>query len=504
MKIKKTIIQAIIGLLCLFMLVGCSDSDSDYDENLASIRSDELRIVNSDGSVSRYWYEQGETSLNDPLPDGGSKRCFCQRLAFRAAQALSQHPDFSERYPDGIVRETMQILTRWNTDGAEELFVDALHWPLADVRIASDATDHSYLTLADAVFYFVPCNTDIAWKVSAQESLFPLDFFSLRTAAKTGGSEDKAAFKPVKTDAMDNYLGTLPIENGFKVETVDPVAEGLTPNLVLESEKTVGVMVIAHGSDEAEWNQAVKASVNQVALSYPVSLGFLEFAEPDIQTAAAALEAQGADKIIAVPLFICSHSNHIEEIRYVLGMRDTLPETELAHGHAEVEEEELVPIQCDAEITLTPALDDAAAVASILSEHTRAISYLPEQEIAVLVGHGGDSDECLAKWEQNFASLAAQVKADLGLKDARYGFVAMGEPAVADVVAQAVTEGDVLVVPVMLSNGYFIQTRIPAVLEGMEYRYADEALLPDPGIAVWVEERVNAAIGQGARQAITL
>ncbi|QTA87008.1 sirohydrochlorin chelatase [Desulfonema magnum] len=671
---KKISFTAIL-LLCLIAFVACNGDSDDDDKGLLTINTNTLSIVDADGVVNTYTYGEGQTNFTELLPEGGTKQCFCQRLAFRSAQALMATEGFTALYPEGISKADIRIVTKWNTDGAEELFVDNLGWADYDVKIKLNATEHNYLTAEDAVFYFVPRDGDTAWKVSAQAKLFPPDFFTLRTAAKTGGDADISAFRPVKTDAMDNYLKPIPLEHAFRVEEIalsaeeleeslavfagwkgkwvsgasylnDPAMEpaydavadlatGYTPddvkdfmasmyrsefgsmeinketvtyyktdaisgathnvsceykpvgkvtvpwgehqvewhrfesvsegaaeyahliatkvhshdgdlshwhlrygsssfeNLInyadpmwwptafadgspalaiaddmlgeadefammlpsLDSSENIGVMVIAHGSDETEWNQAVAEAVDDVELPYPTALGFLEFHDQDIGTAAKSLEQQNVNKIIAVPLFICSYSNHIEEIRYVLGLRDALPEEDADSGHEdEHEEEELIPIDTDTEIILTPALDDNSAVADILAGHLGDIIQQPEQEIAVLVGHGGDSPECLEKWNQNFSSLASQVKNKLGLKDARYGFVAMGEPAVADVVSAAQEEGNVLVVPVMLSRGYFIQTKIPQALEGLEYSYADKALLPDPAIATLIENRVKEVI----------
>lgn len=75
-------------------------------------------------------------------------------------------------------------------------------------------------------------------------------------------------------------------------------------------EETTGVLVVAHGSNEASWNQTVQQAVEQVRLPYPVELGFLEFAEQDIHAAVKKLEEQGVNKIIAIPLFISSYSNY--------------------------------------------------------------------------------------------------------------------------------------------------------------------------------------------------
>ncbi|WP_166405026.1 sirohydrochlorin chelatase [Desulfonema ishimotonii] len=481
-RIATVLVLMMVGLL----LFACgSGSDSDTDTDLVSVKTNELAIADPDSGATTYTYEEGKTNLADLLADGSLKPCFCQRLCFRAAQALEASPDFATRYPDGIPVAKMRIVTLWNTDGAEELFVEALGWAESDVRILFNATAHADLCIEDAVFYFIPENEETGWKVSGEAGLFPEDFFEKRAAAKKGGDAEKAAFKPVKEAAMQG-LAAIPLNDMFRVKTVNLSEEGLEQTLASR-----GVLVIAHGSDEAGWNQAVDDAVRNVCLPYPVALGFLEFQEQDIAAAVRTLEDQNVREIIAVPLFISGSSNHIEEIRYVLGLRDTLPESGGHGGHGGEAEEDLIPVTSDAEIYLTHALDDDPVMARIICDHLREISLNPAEEIAVLVGHGSDSSHSEAAWQENFASLALQVKTMMGFGDVRYGFVAMGSPAVADVVAQAQSEGRVLVSPVMLSQGYFINVKIPRVLEGMDYTYADRALLPDPGITTFIENTIR-------------
>jgi len=261
--------------------------------------------------------------------------------------------------------------------------------------------------------------------------------------------------------------------------------------------ETIGVLVIAHGSDEAQWNEDVINAVKKVNLPYPVVLGFLEYHEQDIPSAVSVLENKGVNRIIAVPLFVCTYSNHIEEIRYVLGLRDTLPETDPSsapRARESTEEAALIPIQSRAKIVLASAIDDHPAAAAILAEHLGEISKSPENEIAVLAGHGWDAPEYKEKWDEMFTSLASQVKTAMGLKDARHAFVAMGDPPLADMVSAAMTEGDVLIVPVMLSEGYFTKTLIPRLLTGLTYRYTEKSLLPNLSAAAIIEDRVSQTI----------
>jgi sirohydrochlorin ferrochelatase len=258
-----------------------------------------------------------------------------------------------------------------------------------------------------------------------------------------------------------------------------------------------GVLVIAHGSDETRWNQVVQQGVAEVRLPYPIAVGFLEFTKPDIQKAVTQLETHGVNRIIAVPLFVSTYSNHIEEIKYVLGLRNTLPQPEGVSGENSASgqtAEELRQIQSHSQIILTPALDDQPIVAKILAERLKTISRHSEREVAVLVGHGADSAAAEVKWRTQFASLADQVKKILKLKDARYGFAAMGKPTVRQVVTEAATAGEVILIPVMLSEGFFTDRKIPHDLTGLQYRYpqpGERALLPHPDLSRLVELRVR-------------
>ena len=256
----------------------------------------------------------------------------------------------------------------------------------------------------------------------------------------------------------------------------------INKKLGMDKEKW-GVVVIAPGCKEANCSEAMQQAVHQVKLPYPKALGFLEYARPDIRAAAKDLEQQGVNKIIAVPIFISSHSSQIERVNYVLGLRTSLAEK--AEGVA--------PIRIQAEILLTHALDAHPLVAEILAEYLMAMSQQPDEEIAVLVAEGTNTTGGQEKLREDLASLAAQIKAKLSLKDVRYGFLAMGSPPAQAVVSQAQTEGRVLVVPVLL-NEEGSRKGIPQLLDGLNYVYIGKALAPHPNISRFIEWRVSETV----------
>jgi len=249
-----------------------------------------------------------------------------------------------------------------------------------------------------------------------------------------------------------------------------------------------GVLIIAHGSPSEEWNQPVREIVSQVTLPYPIELGFLEFVEGEgIQDAVDRLEKRGVDTAIVVPLFISSFSNHIEEIKYILGLRQDLPEGS----------EDLVPIVTTLDIRLTSALDDHPLIVEALCDRARELIESPPNEIIVLAAHGAESEDYLKKWDEGLESICARMKWELGVRDVRYGYIFEDKvPYLPDVVSEAVAEADVIVIPLMISKGFFTKRFIPRILSSFmeDIAYNGRPLAPSKDIAKWIELTASAPL----------
>ncbi len=403
---KMDRVLVLIMALCLAMVWGCNDSDDDddnkpdssgddniviVDDNLVSINDNSLKVVRSNGEVRQYTYGEGETKLS--------------------AQALLASPDFSALHPDGISVSDVRVVTQWNTGGAEELFVDSLGWSSSDVKIKKDATDRDHLTLEDAVFYFVQAGSDTAWRVSAQPDLFPPDFFKLRTAARTGGEEDMATFRAVKKDAVENYMAPLPLKNAFAVEKVSVSAEGLDASLT----STCGYLIVAHGST-ADWNNAVIDAVKPLT-DLSDELYALCFLEDPMGTAEGTfikaqegydnLVSRGAEEIVVVPLFVSTHSNHIEEVAFITNLgsledpEEALLENMISESSASV-------------VGMTKAADAYDAIGRELSSRILAAAEGMEQDkYIVLLSHGATTEEEDLYWQEDLEKIMTDIKAGL-------------------------------------------------------------------------------------------
>lgn len=260
----------------------------------------------------------------------------------------------------------------------------------------------------------------------------------------------------------------------------------------------IGVLVIAHGSPDEAWNNALIDAVKDVHLCYPVELGFLEFVPNNtIGDAIDRLDEDGVTKIIAVPLFISTYSSHIDEVEYILGLRDASPDGE-----------ELVRVDTPAEIILTKAMDDHPLVGYILADRIAALSEDPANETVVIVSHGTeDSGDLLSQincqdWlaEETKTILRWWTNPSIDIKNTNYAFIHLDETsypnfAIRAVVENASDKGDVIVVPLMMAEGFFTEERIPLLLEGLSYKYDGKALASHPNIARWIETSVRCAIG---------
>jgi sirohydrochlorin cobaltochelatase len=86
----------------------------------------------------------------------------------------------------------------------------------------------------------------------------------------------------------------------------------------------------------------VQAAVRQRMTDVPVELAFLEFMAPTLADCAAGLIAQGADKVVVMPMFV-ARGGHLkkETPEMIEKLRSTYPNVEFSLGNA-IGEHELV------------------------------------------------------------------------------------------------------------------------------------------------------------------
>jgi len=140
-----------------------------------------------------------------------------------------------------------------------------------------------------------------------------------------------------------------------------------------------GLLIIAHGAPSPKWNDPVLEFGQKVTRE---ALKGGQFSQPDVPGAVAELEAEGCDRIIAVPLFIAPSGHSHFDVPAVLGIYSS-PEI-----RAVIAEENGAIAQPRVPITLTQTLAGGDVLCEFALGQVRKLSQDAENEALVLIAHG--------------------------------------------------------------------------------------------------------------------
>lgn len=289
-----------------------------------------------------------------------------------------------------------------------------------------------------------------------------------------------------------------------------------------------GILLLAHGG-ALEWNEEVRHVADRADLSTPAEVAFGMATRSTMQAAIDRLVARKVTEIVAVPLFVSSHSSVIDSIAYLLGQRAQMPEdlkdfAAMDHGsmgHDSMDyaamsataasADALKPIVSPVPIRMVAALDAHPIVADILVDRAASISKDPAREVVILVAHGPVTDDDNKLWLRDMSRLAGQIHSKAGY--AAVDCITLRDDA-DDPVRNAATEQlrkkveqvakdgkTPLIVPLLLSFGG-IEDGLRKRLNGLVYQMPSQALLPDERIVSWVlatarQSAVETAHGNG-------
>ncbi len=279
-----------------------------------------------------------------------------------------------------------------------------------------------------------------------------------------------------------------------------------------------GVLLLAHGGAPS-WNERVMAVAKEANATQPTEVAFGMASRASIQSAVDRLAARGVSHIVAVPLFVSSHSSVITSTEYLLGLRAEAPPdlkifakmNHAGHGgpaaadpHA-AHVDPASPITTSVPITMTPAFNRHPLVGQIVADRAKALSTAPASEAVIIVAHGPVPDDDNRRWLDDMAVLADIVRAAAPFAAVEYMTVrddagpAMREAATQElrgkVTAQVAAGRRVLIVPHVMSFGG-IEQGIRKRLDGLSYTMADQGLMPDPRVGEWVRASVTGARAQ--------
>ncbi len=286
----------------------------------------------------------------------------------------------------------------------------------------------------------------------------------------------------------------------------------------LTADHETGILLLAHGGAN-NWNEQVSKLASEVGKSEPIEVAFGMASKRNIQDAIDRLVNRGVREIVAVPLFVSSHSSVVTATEFLLGLRAEAPPelrvyasmshdhgTHSSGGHADSSLDAATPVKSSVPIRMAAALNAHPLVAEVLLSRARSISKDPAHETVVLVGHGPVRNEENAKWLSDMGVLAGAIRRAGNFHDVKYLTVRDDAPepirAQATAELRVLVEGAsrrsdrVLVVPLLISYGG-IEAGIRKRLEGLSYVMSPQALLPDDRLARWVLLAAQATSSKG-------
>lgn len=247
-----------------------------------------------------------------------------------------------------------------------------------------------------------------------------------------------------------------------------------------------GILIISHGSKESGWVSLVDEAVSSARQAWGeevlVAAGFLELVEGRlIQDAIDELERAGADRLLAIPLFISSGSTHVSEIGWALGAYEE-PGTET----------DLTPVACSVPLLYGKPMDDDAEVVDVLLERLQALSVRPDKESLLLIGHGSKEEGFRQAWERGLARLSEKLIEQGGFGDCRWAMLQLDQVGGRwEELRSDKPQNDIVVVPLFLSEGYFTKEVIPSLLRGLPSRYDGRTLMPHVRVLDWMSRQAG-------------
>jgi len=295
----------------------------------------------------------------------------------------------------------------------------------------------------------------------------------------------------------------------------------------LNKETNIGILIMAHGGGTT-WNNMVKQASEPLIDQFPVEYAWGMANFVSLQKAVKALEEKNVERIIVIPLFISKHSPIFRQAEFLLGLRNELVDQPMPVMHNTDEFAEMAGIELNdshfmhnmifpptlnqivinTSVQFTNALDDHPMVADILRRRILKLSNEPARETVVLAAHGPNGEEDNIGWVKNMESLAAQVQnmqkennSDIFRNilaltvrdDASEEIHEQAKQHLRAIVRQGNISGKVIVIPVFLSPGGR-EKSVAQRLEGLDFKWSGETLLPDENLTTFLVDSVNQAL----------
>lgn len=270
-----------------------------------------------------------------------------------------------------------------------------------------------------------------------------------------------------------------------------------------------GLLIIAHGAPSSRWNEPVLQLGQKVADEIlkdgrfvAVRTAMLEFNQGDVPQAIAELEAEGCDRIVAVPLFIAPSGHSHFDVPAVLGIYSS------PRIMAAIAEEGGTVARPKVPITLTQTLDGGNVLCTFALDQVRKLSKNPAQESLILIAHGDDDHQRLV--DGLMRRITTYCCGQTGIDYGDWAFVEVGQSylshGVPAIMAARKHKSRVLVVGIYVSSSAQAiheraiartansHTHVVEFFEENDVVFSREGLVRHPAAVQWVLDAARHAL----------
>ncbi|OEF99248.1 hypothetical protein BHF71_09435 [Vulcanibacillus modesticaldus] len=228
------------------------------------------------------------------------------------------------------------------------------------------------------------------------------------------------------------------------------------------------VWIISHGSSSKAWMDTIDKTIASLDYHLPIITSFINNIEKrTIEDGIEELTKLKAKKVIVVPLFVSSASTHIDDIKTILSK-----------------------YKKKINFVFTSAMDDHQFVVEHIIKQASELSNNPSQEALLIIGHGTIQANLHNKWNRILSNLIDKLSQRTDYLQISHATVFPN--TIIDQLNKIDKKLRVIVIPLFLSNGIYIDKKIPELIAGYNVIYSRKGYLSGNWITSWIIDQVEA------------
>ncbi len=257
--------------------------------------------------------------------------------------------------------------------------------------------------------------------------------------------------------------------------------------------KPYGVLLAGSG-EGVEWNSMLGQLRKELGARRPLETVTGSYGTREVQRAIDRLQTQRVSKIVVVPLYLYPRGADVEQLRYLLGIRE-FPSEEFLEGWG-MKSRVVKRAKAKVPIVMADELAEEGFIAEIFLQHAQKLSRKPKKEVVVLIGQGRAAEAENAAREKLLTSISGKMLVRSRFRSVLAALLRPptkekpkqaeeSERAMRKLIRDNGVRSRVIVVPYLMArdgSGRALRKK----LDNLFYRWSKGALLPDKRVAAWV------------------